>query len=282
MSDSVRPHRRQPTRLPHPWDSPGKNTGMGCHFLLQCMKVKSQSEVAQSCPTLSDPMDCGPPGSSPSIHKIFPGKGTEVGCHCLFLNSVLKRRDITLLTKVRIVNYSHGFSSSRVWMWELDHKESWVPRKWCFWTVVLEKTLESPLDYNEIKPVHPKGNKSWILFGRTDAEAEAPILWPLDAKNWLVGKDPDAGQGWRQEEKGMTKDEMVGWCHRLDEHEFEQGLGVVVMARKAWCAAVHGVSKSQMQLSNWTKLNWSEGNGEILMGWAKLQKERTLKNVPKC
>ena len=103
---------------------------------------------------------------------------------------------------------SYGFSSSHVWMWELDRKESWAPENWCFWTVVLEKTLESPLDYKEIKPVHPKGNQSWIFIGRTDAEAEAPIYWPPDAKNWLFRKDPDAGKDWRQE-KGTTEDEWL-------------------------------------------------------------------------
>ena len=112
---------------------------------------------------------------------------------------------------------SYGFSSSHVWMWELDYKESWAPKNWCFWTVVLEKTLEGPLDCKEIQPVHPKGNQSWIFIGRTDA----PILWPPDAKNWLIGKDPDAGKDWRGEEKGTTEDEMVGWHHRLDGHEFE-------------------------------------------------------------
>ena len=119
---------------------------------------------------------------------------------------------------------SYGFSSSHVWMWELDHKESWVPKNWCFWTVVL-KTLESPLDCMEIKPVHRKRNQSWIFTGRTDAEAEAPILWPPDAKNWLIGKDLDVGKDWRQEEKGTTEDEMVGWHHRLSGHESEQILG---------------------------------------------------------
>ena len=110
---------------------------------------------------------------------------------------------------------SYGFSSSHVWMWELDHKEGWVLKKWCFWIVVLEKTLESPLDCKEIQPVHPKGNQSWIFIGRTDAEAEAPILWPPDGKSWLIGKDPDAGKDWGQEEKGATEDEMVGWHHWL-------------------------------------------------------------------
>ena len=117
---------------------------------------------------------------------------------------------------------SHGFSTSHIWMWELDYKESRVRKNWCFWTVVLEKTLESPLDCKEIQPVYPKGNQSWIFIGRTDAEAETSILWPPDVKNWLIGKDPDAGKDWRQEERGKTEDEMVGWHHQLDGHEFEQ------------------------------------------------------------
>ena len=116
---------------------------------------------------------------------------------------------------------SYGFSSSHVWRWELDYKEDWVPQNCCFWTVVLEKTLGSPLDCKEIKPVHPKGNQSWIFIGRTDAEAETPILWPPDVKNWLIGNDPDAGKDWKQEEKGRTEDETIGWHHRLNEHEFE-------------------------------------------------------------
>ena len=121
---------------------------------------------------------------------------------------------------------SHGFSSSHVWMWELDCKESWALKNWCFWTVVLEKTLESPLDYKEIKPFTSKGNQFWIFIGRTDAEAETPVLWPSDGRNWLIVKDPDAGQDWRQEEKGMTEDEMVGWHHRLNGHGFGWTLGV--------------------------------------------------------
>ena len=112
------------------------------------------------------------------------------------------------------------FSSSHVWTWELNYKESWVPKNWCFWTVGLEKILESPLDCKEVQPVHPKENQSWIFIGRTDAEAKTPILWPTDAKNWLIGKDPDAGKGWRQEEKETTEDEMVGWHHRFDGQEF--------------------------------------------------------------
>ena len=116
---------------------------------------------------------------------------------------------------------SYGFSSSHVWMSELYYKESWAPKNWCFWAVVLEKTLESPLDCKKIQPVHPKGNQSWIFIGRADAEAESPIIWPPDAKNWLIWKDPDAGKGWWWDEKWMTEDEMVGWHHRLNRHESE-------------------------------------------------------------
>ena len=136
------------------------------------------------------------------------------------LDSILKSSDTTLATKVHLVKAMVFPVSSHVWMWELDYKESWVPRNWCFWIVVLENTLESPLDSKEIQPVHPKGNQSWIFIGRTDADAEIPVLWPPDAKNWLLGKDPDAGKDWRWE-KGMTEDEIVGWHHRLGRHEFE-------------------------------------------------------------
>ena len=115
---------------------------------------------------------------------------------------------------------SYVFSNSHVWVWELDYNENWVLKNWCFWTVVLEKTLGSPLDCKEIQSVHPKANQSWIFIGRTDAKAETPILWPPDVKNWLLGKDPDVGKNWRQE-KGMIEDEMVGWHRRLDGHEFE-------------------------------------------------------------
>ena len=140
-------------------------------------------------------------------------------------------------------------------MWELDYKESWAPNNWCFWTVVLERTLEGPLDCKEIKSVNPKGNQPWIFIGRTDAEAETLILWPPDAKNSLIGKYPDAGKDWRQEEKGMTEDKMVGSHHQLNGQEFER-LRELVIDREAWRAAVHGVTKSQTQLSDWTELNW--------------------------
>ena len=114
----------------------------------------------------------------------------------------------------------YGFSHGHVWMWELDCEENWVPKNWCFWTVVLEKTLESPLDCNEIQPVHSKGDQSWVFIRRTDVEAETPILRPPDEKSWLNGKDSDAGRDWGQEEKGMTEGEMVGWHHQLNGHEF--------------------------------------------------------------
>ena len=120
---------------------------------------------------------------------------------------------------------SYGFSSDHVWMWELDHKESWAPKNWYFWPVVL-KTLVSPLDCKEIQPVHPKGNQSWVFIGRTDAEAETPVFWPPDVKNWVIVKDPDAGKDWGQEEKGTTEDKMVGWHHWLNGHGFEKAPGV--------------------------------------------------------
>ena len=115
----------------------------------------------------------------------------------------------------------YGFSSSHVWMWELDYKESWVQKNWCFWTVVLEKTLESPLDCKEIQPAHPKGDQFWVFIGRADAKAETPIFWPPATKIWLIWKDLDAGKDWSQEEKGTTEDEIVGWHHRLTGDEFE-------------------------------------------------------------
>ena len=136
------------------------------------------------------------------------------------LDSMLKSRDITLPTKVRLVK-AMVFPVVMYGCESLDYKESWALKNWCFWTVVLEKTLESPLDCKKIKPVNPKGNQSWIFTGRTDAEAETPILCPPDAKNWLIWKDLDAGKDWSWEEKARTEDEMVGWCHRLNGHEFE-------------------------------------------------------------
>ena len=147
----------------------------------------------------------------------------------------------------------YGFSSSHVWMWELDHKEGWTSKNWCFRTAVLEKTLENPLDCKDIKSVHPKGDQPWIFIGRTAAKAETPILWPPDAKNWLIGKDPDAEKDWRQE-KGTTEDEVAGWHHRLNGHEFEEALRV-----GDGQGSLHGM-QSQTVRHDWateiTELNW--------------------------
>ena len=165
VPNCLRPHELQPTRLFCPWDFPGKDIGVGCHFLLQ---------------------------------GIFSTQGLNLG-----------------LLHVRQILYWLSYKGS--------HKEGWALKNWCFWTMVLEKTLGSPLDCKEIKPVNPKGNQSWIFTGGTDAEAEAPILWPPDAKSWLIRKDPDAGKDRRREEKGKTDDETVGWHHWRDGLKFEQG-----------------------------------------------------------
>ena len=160
------------------------------------------------------------------------------------------------------------FSNSHVRVLELDYnKESWAPKNWCFWTVVLEKTLESSLDFKEIKSINPKGNQPWIFIGRTDVEAEAPILWPSDVKRWLIGKDPDAGKDWRQEKKGTTEDEIVGWHHRVNGHEFDQAL-VDGEGQGTWCVLVHGGHK-ELHMTEWLNRNnrrqrrtgrsWSQG-----------------------
>ena len=153
----------------------------------------------------------------------------------------------------------YGFSSGHVWMWELDCEGSWAPKNWCFWTVVLEKTLESPLDREEIQPVHPKGDQSWVFIGRIDVEAETPILWSPDVKSWLIWKDSDAGKDWGQEEKGMTEDEMVEWHHRFNGHGFGWTLGVGDGQGGLACWGSWGCKESgTTEWRDWTELNWTE------------------------
>ena len=158
----------------------------------------------------------------------------------------------TQLSNWTELSQSYGLSSSHIWMWELNYKESWALKIWCFWTVVLEKTLESTLDCKEIKPVNLKGNQSWILIGMTDSEAETPILWPPDVKNWLIGKVPDTQKDRRQEEKGMTEVKMVGWHHQLDGHEFEQTPSVADGQGGLVCCSPWGHKDSDM--TAW--VNW--------------------------
>ena len=149
----------------------------------------------------------------------------------------------------------YGFSSGHVCMWQLDYKESWAPKNWCFWTVVLEKTLESPLDCKEMQPVHPKGDQFQVFIGRTAVEAETPILWLPDAKSWVIWKDPDDGKGWGQEEKGTTEDGMVGWHHWLNGHGFGWTLGVGDGQGGLACCGSWGCRESDMtELLNWTEL----------------------------
>ena len=193
------------------------------------------------------------------------------------LDRVLKSRDITLPTKVCIVK-AIIFSSSYIQMWELDHKESWTLKNWCFWTVVLEKTLENPLDCKEIKPVNPKGNQSRFLeifIGRSGAEAEVPIYCPPDVKRWLSGKDPGAGKDWGQEEKWATE---IRWLNGIIESVDESlsKLWEIVKDRKAWCAAVHRVTKSRTRLSDWTTATWSSNPTPRHISWENYTSKRYM------
>ena len=172
------------------------------------------------------------------LNFLYSPSLTSIHYHWKNLEHIKKQRHY--FTNKGPFSQSYGFYSSHVWMWELDYKESWAPKNWCFWTVVLEKILETLLDCKEIQPVHPKGNKSWIFIGRTDVEAETPIIWQPDAKKWLVGKDPDSWTDWRQEEKGATEDEMVGWHHWLNGHEFEQALDVGNGHGRLMCCSLWG------------------------------------------
>ena len=196
-------------------------------------------------------MDCSLWGSS--IHGIFQAR-IWTGVKRIGHYWATKTTKLSNFSNKGLSSQSYGFFSSHVWMWELDYKQSWAPKNWCFWTVVLEKTLESPLDCKEIQSVHPQGDKSWIFIGRTDAEAETPILWPPDAKDWLTGKDCDSGKDWRQEKKGMTEEEMVGRHHRLNGHEFEWTTGVCDGQGHLVCCSPRGHKESD--LTEW--LNWNE------------------------
>ena len=181
------------------------------------------------------------------------GKNTEVVCHSLLQWTTFCQNSPPHM--VGELDYMYVWMDvrySNVWMWELDHRESWALKNWCFGTVVLEKTLESPLDGEEIKPVNPKGNQSWIFIGRTDAEVETPILWPPVVKNWLTGKDPDAGKDWSGDGKGTTEDTMVGWHHRLSGHVIEQAPGVGDGQGSLACCSPCGHKESDT--TEW--LNW--------------------------
>ena len=193
-----------------------------------------------------------------------PGKNIRVGSHFLLQGASQPRdgkpRECIKKQRHHFANkgpssQSCGFSSSHVQMWELNHKEDWVPKNWCFQTVVLEKTLKNPLDCKEIKPVNPKGNQPWIFIGRI--VAEAPTLWPPHAKSWLIGKDSDAGRDWGQEDKGTTEDEMAGWHHQLDGRESDWTPGVGDGCGGLACCNSWGRKESDTtEQLNWTELNW--------------------------
>ena len=227
------------------WGSPGKNTRVG----LPCPSPGGSSWPRDGT-CISFVFCIGRRGLYHQRHLGSPVTGYRLGTnlpkvthHC---HSIRRRH---YFANKAPSGQGCGFSSGQVWMRELDCEEGWALKNWCFWTVVLEKTLESPLDCKEVQPVHPKGDQPCVFIGRTDAEAETPILWPPHAKSWLIGKDPDAGKDWGQEEKGTTEDEMVGWHHQLDGHGFGwtpgvgDGQGGLVCCGKSWT-----------WLSDWTEL----------------------------
>ena len=219
------------------------------NFLMLCL-------VIQSCPTLCDPMDCSLPGSS--VHGVLQARILEWVAMPSSRGSS-QPKDWTQVSCIKgrfFIIWATRESSSHVWMWELAHKEGWVLKNWCFWTV--EKTLESPLDCKEIKPVNPKGNQSWILTGGIDTESEAPIFWPPDVKSRLTGKDLNAGKDWRQEEKGTTEDEVVGWHHGLHGHEFEQIPGDSEGQGSMACYSLWGPKESDMT-------EWLNNNSKTLL-----------------
>jgi len=188
------------------------------------------------------------------MKKVYPGGGSVL-CWILSIAKPVFQKQRHYFANKGPSSQGDGFSSSHVWLWELDGEESWAPN-WCFWTAVLEKTLESPLDCKKIQPVHLKGDQSWVFIGRTDVEAEAPVLWPPHVKSWLIGKDSDAGRDWGQEEKGTTEDEMAGWHHWLDGHEFEWTPGVGDGQGGLACCDSWGCKESDMtERLNWTELN---------------------------
>ena len=229
-----------------PWQIEGETVETVTHFILGGSKITADG-------------DC----SHEIKRRLLLGRKVMTN-----LDSILKRRDKKNKNKKQrhyFANKSpsiqgYGFSSGRVWMWELNCEEIWVPKNWCFWTVVLDKTLESPFDCKGTQPVHPKGNQSWVFIERTDAEAETPILWPPDGKRWLIGKDPDAGKDWEQEEKGTTEDEMVGWHHQLDGHGFGWTPGFGDRQGSLVCCGSWG----RKELDTTEPLNWTEALSWLL------------------
>jgi len=207
-------------------DSSGKNTGVGCHALLQgIFPIEGSNPGLLYCRWIL----CGMSHQeSPRILEWvaypFSMRSTRPRSPALQVDSLLAQ--LSGKPPSYLINLIYYFSCGHVWMWELECEEGWAPKNWCFWTVVLKKTLESPLDCKEIQPVHSEGDQPWDFFGRTDAKAETPVLWPPHSKSWLIGKDSDAGRDWGKEEKGKTEDEMAGWHHWLDGRESEWTPGV--------------------------------------------------------